>query len=118
MVADATDKPTLSDMATAAVKFLKAKAGAEGFFIMIEVRSVHIDLKSICSKGGKNRRRPSQWPRRQSTLGDISLREGDRGNTLADSRHVHCACGQEVVSLVDLEETLVLVTADHAHTMR
>ena len=25
---------------------------------------------------------------------------------------------QEVVKLVDLEETLVLVTADHAHTMR
>ena len=39
MVANATDKPTLTDMATSAVKFLKAKAGAEGFFIMIEVRS-------------------------------------------------------------------------------
>ena len=53
MVADATDKPTLSDMATAAVKFLKAKAGAEGFFIMIEVISEHIDLKPICSKRGE-----------------------------------------------------------------
>ena len=72
MVADATDKPTLTDMAIASVKFLKAKAGAEGFFIMIEVRSEHTDLKHA-PKGGKNRRRPSQWPRRQSSLGDIGL---------------------------------------------
>ena len=29
--------PTISQMSTAAVKFLKAKSGDEGFFIMIEV---------------------------------------------------------------------------------
>ena len=30
-------KPTIAEMATSAVSFLQAKAGPEGFFIMIEV---------------------------------------------------------------------------------
>jgi alkaline phosphatase len=39
LVNSTNDKPRLVDMATEAVKFLKAKAGTEGFFIMIEVRA-------------------------------------------------------------------------------
>ena len=36
------NKPTLAEMATSAVSFLKAKAGPEGFFIMIEVENEHL----------------------------------------------------------------------------
>ena len=36
-MAEAKGKPTIAEMATSAVKFLKAKSGSEGFFIMIEV---------------------------------------------------------------------------------
>ena len=45
-----------------------------------------------------------------------SERVADAGSIrlLFDPRKI----SQEVVKLVDLEETLVLVTADHAHTMR
>ena len=36
-MAEAKGKPTIAEMATSAVKFLKAKSGSDGFFIMIEV---------------------------------------------------------------------------------
>ena len=36
-MAAAKGKPTIAEMATSAVSFLQAKAGPEGFFIMIEV---------------------------------------------------------------------------------
>ena len=36
-MAEAKEKPTIAEMATSAVSFLQAKAGPEGFFIMIEV---------------------------------------------------------------------------------
>ena len=36
-MAEAKNKPTIAEMAKTAVNFLQAKAGQEGFFIMIEV---------------------------------------------------------------------------------
>ena len=36
-MAEAKNKPTIAEMASTAVNFLQAKAGQEGFFIMIEV---------------------------------------------------------------------------------
>ena len=38
-MAEAKNKPTIAEMASTAVNFLQAKAGQEGFFIMIEVPS-------------------------------------------------------------------------------
>ena len=40
-MAEEKGKPTIAEMATSAVSFLKAKAGPEGFFIMIEVEEKH-----------------------------------------------------------------------------
>ena len=41
-MAAAKGKPTIGEMATSAVNFLQAKAGPEGFFIMIEVREEYL----------------------------------------------------------------------------
>ena len=41
-MAAAKGKPTIAEMATSAVSFLQAKAGPEGFFIMIEVREEYL----------------------------------------------------------------------------
>jgi alkaline phosphatase len=86
-MAEAKGKPTIAEMATSAVSFLKAKAGPEGFFIMIE--------------GGRI---------------DAAHHNGHAVRALSETLAFDKAI-EEVLKLVDLEETLVLVTADHAHTM-
>jgi len=80
-------KPTIAEMATSAVNFLKAKAGPEGFFIMIE--------------GGRI---------------DAAHHNGHAVRALSETLAFDKAI-EEVLKLVDQKETLVLVTADHAHTM-
>jgi len=80
-------KPTLTEMATAAVKFLKAKAGDDGFFIMIE--------------GGRI---------------DAAHHLGHAVRALSETLAFDKAI-EDVLKLIDLKETLVIVTADHAHTM-
>merc|ERR1712037_1011161 len=85
--AEEKGKPTIAEMATSAVSFLKAKAGPEGFFIMIE--------------GGRI---------------DAAHHNGQAVRALSETLAFDKAI-EEVLKLVDLEETLVLVTADHAHTM-
>jgi len=87
MVNDTNEKPRLTDMATAAVKFLQAKSGDEGFFIMIE--------------GGRI---------------DAAHHNGYAVRALTETLAFERAI-QDVMGLVDIKDTLVIVTADHAHTM-
>jgi len=87
MVNATNDKPRLHEMASTAVKFLKAKAGDAGFFIMIEAGRI-----DGAHHNGQAKR---------------ALME-----TLAFDKAV-----EEVMELVDLKETLMIVTADHSHTM-
>jgi len=87
LVNDTNDKPHLVDMATQAVKFLQHKADDNGFFLMIE--------------GGKI---------------DQAHHNGKAVRALSETLAFDKAV-EEVLNLVDLEDTLVIVTADHAHTM-
>merc|ERR1719228_2008647 len=80
-------KPHLVDMATQAVKFLQKKSDDNGFFVMIE--------------GGKI---------------DQAHHNGKAVRALSETLAFDKAV-EEVLNLVDLEDTLVIVTADHAHTM-
>jgi len=86
-MAEAKNKPTIAEMASTAVNFLQAKAGQEGFFIMIE--------------GGRI---------------DAAHHNGHAVRALSETLAFEKAI-EEVVKSVNLEETLILVTADHAHTM-
>ena len=70
-----------------AVKFLKAKSDSEGYFVMIEAGRI-----DAAHHNGQAVRALSE--------------------TLAFDRAV-----EEVLKLVDLEDTLVILTADHSHTM-
>lgn len=78
--------PTLKEMTVGAINYLKNKPGKNGFFLMVE--------------GGKidHAHHGSEGPR--------ALNEA-----LGLDRAVAAA-----VDLVDLQDTLILVTADHAHT--
>merc|ERR1719244_1737359 len=87
LVNDTNEKPHLVDMATQAVKFLQHKADDNGFFLMIE--------------GGKI---------------DQAHHNGKAVRALSETLAFDKAV-EEVLHLVDLEDTLVIVTADHAHTM-
>jgi len=87
LVNDTNEKPYLSDMATQAVKFLQKKSGDEGFFVMIE--------------GGKI---------------DQAHHNGRAVRALSETLAFDKAV-EEVLKLVSLDDTLVIVTADHAHTM-
>ena len=87
MVNATNEKPRIEDMAVQAVKFLQAKSGSEGYFVMIE--------------GGKI----DQAHHNGNALQALS-------ETLAFDKAI-----EEVLKIVDLEDTLVIVTADHAHTM-
>ena len=87
LVNETNDKPHLVDMASQAVKFLQHKADDKGFFLMIE--------------GGKI---------------DQAHHNGKAVRALSETLAFDKAV-EEVLSLVDLEDTLVIVTADHAHTM-
>ena len=50
-MAEAKGKPTIAEMATSAVSFLNAKAGPEGFFIMIEVDKKYLkDISCMARK--------------------------------------------------------------------
>jgi alkaline phosphatase len=77
-MAEAKGKPTIAEMATSAVSFLKAKAGPEGFFIMIE--------------GGRI---------------DAAHHNGHAVRALSETLAFDKAI-EEVLKLVDLEETLCL----------
>ena len=79
--------PRLSDMATQAVKFLQHKSAGDGYFVMIEAG--RIDQAHHNGKATK------------------ALSE-----TLAFDKAV-----EEVMKLVNTSDTLVIVTADHAHTL-
>jgi len=81
------DCPHLVDMATQAVKFLQEKSGDDGYYIMIE--------------GGKI---------------DSAHHLGRAATALSETLALDLAV-QKVLELVDLEDTLVIVTADHAHTL-
>jgi len=81
------DCPKLVDMATQAVKFLQEKSGDEGYYIMIE--------------GGKI---------------DSAHHLGRAATALSETLALDRAV-EAVLKLVDLEDTLVMVTADHAHTL-
>jgi len=84
---DTSEVPRLNEMSTAAVKFLQAKADDRGFFIMIE--------------GGRI---------------DAAHHNGQAVRALHETVAFDKAIG-EVLSMVNLDETLVIVTADHSHTM-
>jgi len=80
------DKPHLEDMAEQAVKFLATKADDKGYFLMIE--------------GGKI---------------DQAHHNGKAVRALSETLAFDKAV-EKVLGLVDLKDTLVIVTADHAHT--
>jgi len=81
------DTPRIVDMATQAVKFLQAKSNDSGYYIMIE--------------GGKI---------------DSAHHLGRAATALSETLALDLAV-QEVLKLVNLSDTLVMVTADHAHTL-
>jgi len=85
-VNETNDKPHLEDMAEQAVKFLKTKADDKGYFLMIE--------------GGKI---------------DQAHHNGKAVRALSETLAFDKAV-EKVLGLVDLKDTLVIVTADHAHT--
>jgi len=87
LVNDTNEKPRLEDMAVQAVNFLEKKAGEQGYFIMIE--------------GGKI---------------DQAHHNGRAVTALSETLAFDKAI-DEVMKIVDLHDTLVIVTADHAHTM-
>ena len=87
LVNETNDKPHLEDMATQAVKFLQKKSDSEGYFLMVE--------------GGKI----DQAHHNGKAIRALS-------ETLAFDKAV-----EEVLKLVNLTDTLVIVTADHSHTM-
>ena len=74
-------------MATQAVKFLEQKSGPEGYFVMIEAGRI-----------------------------DAAHHNGEATKALSETLAFDRAI-EEVMKLVNTEETLVIVTADHAHTM-
>ena len=74
-------------MATQAVKFLEQKSGDEGYFVMIEAGRI-----------------------------DAAHHNGEATKALSETLAFDKAI-EEVMKLVNTEETLVIVTADHAHTM-
>ena len=84
---ETNDKPHLEDMATQAVKFLQKKSDSEGYFLMIE--------------GGKI---------------DQAHHNGKATRALSETLAFDKAV-EEVLNLVNLTDTLVIVTADHSHTM-
>eukprot|EP00090_Calanus_glacialis_P026917 TRINITY_DN42321_c0_g1_i1.p1 TRINITY_DN42321_c0_g1~~TRINITY_DN42321_c0_g1_i1.p1 ORF type:complete len:552 (-),score=154.93 TRINITY_DN42321_c0_g1_i1:143-1798(-) len=87
LVNDTNDKPRLEDMAVQAVKFLQAKSDSEGYFIMIE--------------GGRI---------------DAAHHNGQAVRALSETLAFDKAV-EEVLKVVDFEDTLVILTADHSHTM-
>ena len=87
LVNDTNEKPYLEDMAVQAVKFLQKKSGDDGYFLMIE--------------GGRIDQA------HHNGMAIRALKE-----TLAFDKAT-----EAVLDLVDLKDTLVIVTADHAHTM-
>jgi len=86
-VNDTNNIPRLVDMATQTVKFLQAKSGPEGYFVMIEAGRI-----------------------------DAAHHNGEATKALSETLAFDKAI-EEVMKLVNTEETLVIVTADHAHTM-
>ena len=74
-------------MAVQAVKFLQAKSDDQGYFVMIE--------------GGRI---------------DHAHHNGQAVRALSEALAFDKAV-EEVLKIVDLEDTLVIVTADHSHTM-
>ena len=79
--------PSLVNMKSAALDFLKNKSGDKGFFLMVEGgRIYHANHYAMATR---------------------ALTE-----TIAMDRAV-----EEILSKVDLDETLVIVTADHSHTL-
>lgn len=89
---DTNEKPSLTQMATAAVKFLKARSAKtaedKGFFIMIEGANI-----------------------------DRAHHNGEAVRALEETLALDRAV-QAVQELVSVNDTLMIVTADHSHTMR
>jgi len=81
--------PRLVDMATQAVKFLQNKTGdgEDGYFVMIEAGRI-----------------------------DAAHHNGEATKALSETLAFDKAI-EEVMKLVDTSDTLVIVTADHAHTL-
>ena len=79
----------LVDMATQAVKFLQNKTGdgEDGYFVMIEAGRI-----------------------------DAAHHNGEATKALSETLAFDKAI-EEVMKLVDTSDTLVIVTADHAHTL-
>merc|ERR1712107_230164 len=84
-MAEAKNKPTIAEMASTAVNFLQAKAGQEGFFIMIE--------------GGRI---------------DAAHHNGHAVRALSETLAFEKAI-EEVVKAVNLEETLICDCGPCAH---
>eukprot|EP00090_Calanus_glacialis_P025255 TRINITY_DN39397_c0_g1_i1.p1 TRINITY_DN39397_c0_g1~~TRINITY_DN39397_c0_g1_i1.p1 ORF type:complete len:550 (-),score=135.67 TRINITY_DN39397_c0_g1_i1:53-1702(-) len=81
------DVPSLVNMTSAALDFLNKKSGDKGFFLMVE--------------GG-----------RIDHANHYAMATRALTETIAMDRAV-----EEILSKVDLDETLVIVTADHSHTL-
>ena len=79
--------PRLKDMAEQTVKFLQAKSDDNGYFVMIEAGRI-----------------------------DAAHHNGQATTALSETVAFDAAI-EAVMALVDTDDTLVLVTADHAHTM-
>ena len=83
----ADDIPSLVNMTSAALDFLSQKSGDEGFFLMVE--------------GG-----------RIDHANHYALATRALTETLAMDKAV-----EEILAKVNLDDTLIIVTADHSHTL-
>lgn len=82
---DVGGEPSLTELATKAVGLLSDQREGEGFFLMVEAGRI-----------------------------DHAHHAGNAWRALTDAEELDRAIG-ETLKLVDLQETLVLVTADHSH---
>lgn len=82
---DAGGEPSLTEMAVKAVDLLEASSGAQGYFLMVESGRI-----------------------------DHAHHAGNAFRALTDAEELDRAIGA-VIGRVDLDETLILVTADHSH---
>ncbi|WP_035487234.1 alkaline phosphatase [Geminicoccus roseus] len=84
---DKGGEPSLSEMTSKAIDILQAKAGDEGFILLVEAGRV-----------------------------DHALHEGNAARALNDAIAFDRAI-KTATQKVDLDETLIVVTADHGHTL-
>jgi alkaline phosphatase len=82
---DAGGEPSLTELTTKAVTLLSARGKDDGFFLMVEAGRI-----------------------------DHAHHAGNAWRALSDAEELDFAVG-ETLKLVNLKETLVLVTADHSH---